>query len=223
MTTKKLFSHIALVSCALTIGASTVRADSYGTYGGSSTPTDLTINKQVQNPVSGAFVDNLGSTDPNFSPGSTVTFHLIVTNSSGETFDPVTVTDKLPDFLTFVGSSIQGTTYDANSKTITMTLPKMIAGESRTVELTVKVADRAAFPSDKSQFCVTNYSKATAPSRPNGDEDTAELCLATSVAGAQILPVAGFEDLATAIPFAALGGIGVVMVGMGTVLKRKTK
>lgn len=174
-------------------------------------PANLTVNKFVKNPITNGFVENLGSTDPTFSPGATVTFKLTVANTSGETFTPVTVIDNFPNYLTYVGSSVAGT-YDANSRQLVMTLQNLIAGETRDIEVTAKVADRSAFASDRDFFCVSNYTKVTAPARPDGDDDSAEFCITTRVGGATNLPVAGFNDLATLIPFLSLGGIGLVLL-----------
>ena len=38
-----------------------------------------------------------------------------------------------------------------------MNLENLIAGESRTIEVTAKVAERSAFASDRDFFCVSNY------------------------------------------------------------------
>ena len=201
---------IVLLSSAIFAG--NVSACSYGSYGDNcSTPVDLTINKEVKNPITNGFVENLGSTDPTFSPGSIVTFRLAVKNSSGETFNPVEVVDQLPDYLTYVSSSVAGT-YDTGKRRLVMKLENLIAGETRTIEVTAKVAERSAFASDRDFFCVSNYTKVTAPARPNGDDDTAELCITTRVGGATNLPVAGFNDFATILPFLSLGGIGLILL-----------
>lgn len=213
---KKLFSQTSVfcflfsVFCLLSsVFVSNVYADSsYGTYGGGSTPTDLVINKEVKNPLTNVFVENLGSMDPTFIPGSTVTYRLVIKNGSGETMNPVTVVDKLPSYLTFVSANY-ASSYDKGTNTVTFTIDNMIAGDTKTIDLTVKVADRSAFPSDRSMFCVINYSKVTAPARPSGDEDTAEACLTT---GPGNLPVAGVNDMFGLLPFLSLGGIGVVLL-----------
>ena len=183
-----------------------------GEYGGtvSCPPTDLTINKEVKNPVSGLFVENLASTDATFSPGSQVLFKLTIKNTSGETFNPVTVKDVLPEFLSYVSGP---GSYDANSRTLAFTLDNLIAGESRTVEILAKVAD--SISSSNGLFCVTNLAQVSAPARPNGDEDTAQLCIQTQVLGVTTLPAAGFNDLLLLVPFAAVGLSGLAL------LKRK--
>lgn len=208
--TLSVLVSIVLLSSAFFAGDAS--ACSYGSYGETCTlPVNLTVNKEVKNPITNVFVENLGSTDPTFSPGSTVTFKLTIKNSSGETFTPVEVVDQFPDYLTYVGSTVQGT-YDAGKRRLVMKLENLIAGESRDIEVTAKVADRSAFASDRDFFCVSNYSKVTASARPDGDDDTAELCITTRVSGAINLPVAGFNDFATLVPFLSLGGIGIVLL-----------
>jgi len=200
-----LFSVFCFLSSVITPKA---YADSYGSYGGGGTPTDLTINKVVKNPISNVYVENLGSTDPTFSPGSIVTFRLVIKNGSGETMNPVTVTDQLPDYLSFVSANVPSST-NKGGNSVTFTLDNMIAGESRTIELTVKIAQKSSFLENRSMFCVSNYSKVTAPARPNGDDDTAELCITT---GPGNLPVAGANDVVALIPFLSLGGIGIALL-----------
>jgi len=208
---KKIFSFLFVLSvlCLLShVTVPKVLADSYGSYGGGETPTDLVINKEVKNPISNVFVENLGSTDPTFSPEATASFKLIIKNGSGETMNPVTVTDQLPEYLSFISANVPSSV-NKGGNSIVFTLANMIAGESRTIDLIVKVASKSAFPAGRSLFCVSNYSKVTAPARPNGDDDTAELCITT---GPGNLPVAGVNDLFAMIPFLSLGGIGIALL-----------
>ena len=203
---KKLFSLLfltILLSYCFIVLPSRVNADSYGTYGGGSTPTDLVINKEVQNPISFIYVENLGSTDPTFSPGAVVHFRLMVKNGSGETMHPVTIIDKLPEYLTFVSASI-ASSYDKGTNTVTFIIENIIAGDTKTIDITAKVVDTSLFPAGRMLFCVTNYAKVTAPARPNGDEDTAELCLTVGTngnTGTTNLPVAGVNDVFAILPF----------------------
>jgi len=208
---KQILLNIACAAILLSsLFASTVAADC--TYGQSCpVPANLTVNKYVKNPITNGFVENLGSTDPTFSPGSIVTFRLAVKNTSGETFHPVEVVDQFPDYLTYVSSTVTGN-YDAGKRRLVMKLENLIAGETRDIEVTAKVSDRSAFASDRDFFCVSNYSSVTAPARPEGDNDTAEFCITTRVGGATHLPVAGFNDFATILPFLSLGGIGLVLL-----------
>lgn len=204
-----IFALICITLLSSALFAGNLSADSYGN--GNPQPANLIINKFVKNPITNLFVDNLGSTDPTFSPGSTVTFKLSVKNTSGETFTPVTVIDTFPDYVTYVSSTVPGT-YDTKIRQLEIKLENLIAGETRDIEVTAKIADRSTFASDRDFFCVSNYTKATTQARPDGDDDTAEFCITTRVKGAENLPVAGFNDLATMLPFLSLGGIGLVLL-----------
>jgi uncharacterized repeat protein (TIGR01451 family) len=180
--------------------------DCGGSYQPACQPVDLTVNKMVKNPVSNVFVENLTVNDPPFSAGSEVLFRLTVKNSSGETYHPVTVRDVLPEHLTFVSGP---GSYDSASRTITFTMDNLVAGESRTVEILTKVVNVA---SNAALFCELNYVKVTAPARPNGDDDTAQFCIQTTVLGADTLPVAGFNDLTILLPFAAAAAGGIALL-----------
>lgn len=170
-------------------------------------PTDLIINKEVKNPATGVFVENLSSTDPTFSPGSEVLFRLTIKNTSGETFSPVRVRDVFPEFLAFEAGPGN---YNATNRTLDFEIDKLPAGESRSFEIIARVEPKAG--SQGNLFCVTNYSVVSAPARPAGDDDTAQLCIQTRVLGAVTLPVAGVNDLMLLIPFAALGLGGLALI-----------
>ncbi len=177
-------------------------------YGGETTckPSDLTINKEVRNPSSLNFVENLSSTDPTFAPGSDVLYRLIIKNSSGETFHPVTVRDVFPSFLTFVAGP---GTYNAGTNTLTFSLDNLIAGETRSVDIMARVSPTDSF-NGKSFVCVNNYAEVRALNR--FDSDTAQICLSNNVLGATTLPVAGENDYLLLLPFAGVGLMGFALL-----------
>lgn len=175
-------------------------------YGGTETcrPSDLLINKQVQNPVSGIFVENLNTGDPTFLPGSNVLFQLTIQNVSGQTFNPVVVKDVLPTYLTFVSGP---GTYDESNRTLTFSLENLIAGETRNIQIMAKV-----LPTSASFVCMNNYAEARADIVGRFDSDTAQFCIKTTVLGATTLPVAGYNDLVLLLPFAGLGLTGIALL-----------
>lgn len=197
-----LFVSIAILGAS--VFAPYAFADSYGT---TTVPNDLTVNKLVKNPITNVFVENLGSNDPTFSPGSTITYRLYVKNGSGETMR-TTLKDTLPQYLSFESASV-ASSYDAANKIVTMDLGDMISGSDKTIEVKAKVANRASFDKNHTVFCTTNYSKVTSPARPNGDDDTANACITTGTAH---LPVAGVNDIAMLIPFLSMGGVGTFLL-----------
>jgi len=192
---------------ALAAGFSPVFADYCTTqYGGTETcrPSDLLINKQVQNPINGNFVENLSSGDSTFSPGSEVLFQLTIKNVSGETFNPVNVKDVLPSYLTFVSGP---GTFDQASRTLTFSLENLIAGETRNVQILTKV-----LPTTVSFVCVNNYADVRAEAVGRFNSDTAQFCIQTNVLGATTLPVAGFNDYLLLLPFAGVGATGIALL-----------
>ncbi|MBI4066220.1 DUF11 domain-containing protein, partial [Candidatus Gottesmanbacteria bacterium] len=170
-------------------------------------PVNLTINKMVKHPTSGLFVENILLTDTPYGPGSEVLYRLVIRNASGETHNPVTVTDQLPAELTFVAGPGTYSTPGKSGGILTFTLENVIAGETRTQEVLVKV--EAATPT---KCDIVNTAKVTSPARPNGDSDTVSICVSKA---APTLPVAGFDDLLLILPFVgtALGGLAMLRKG----------
>ncbi len=197
--------NLIFVLASLFVFAGTVSAQNC-TYGNACQPVDLTVNKMVKHPVNNVFVENIVANGPTYSPGSEVLFRIIVTNSSGETFNPVTVRDVLPEHLTFVSGP---GTYNSTTRELVLTLNNLVAGETRTVEILTKVVNVA---SNAVLFCEHNYVHVSAPARPNGDDDTAQVCVQTTVMGAPTLPVAGYNDLLVALPFAAAGMASIALL-----------
>lgn len=205
--------HIALSLSSLVIGIWTLviappalAQSCTNQYGASVAcqPVNLTINKQVKHPTSGLFVENITSSDTPYSPGSDILYRLIIRNSSGETHNPVTVTDQLPAELTFISGPGTYSTPGKPGGTLTYTLVNLIAGETRTQEVLVKVEPKTPTKCD-----IVNTAKVTSPARPNGDSDTVSICVSTT---APTLPVAGFDDLLLVLPFigTALGGLAML-------------
>ena len=130
---------LSLVACITGFAglASPVYADMCTTqYGGTTTcsPSDLTINKQVFNPITKTYVENLTTTDPTYAPTAEVTYRLTVHNGSGETFQ-ANVKDTLPPYLSFVAGP---GTYNKDTRVLEFRLENLIAGETRTIEILAK-------------------------------------------------------------------------------------
>ena len=218
MNKQHIIVSIAAFVAGLTLLASPVRADMCTTqYGGSQEckPSDLTINKQVKNPITNIYVENLTTTDPTFAPGSEIDYRLMITNSSGDTLSPVNVKDILPPYVTGFSAGQPGTfNFDTTNHTLTFTINYIPAGDTRSFDLRFRVADASQFPAGKSLFCVTNVAEVSSNNR--NDSDSAQACLQNGqVSGVTTLPVAGFNDFALLIPFA-----GVALSGFALLKKR---
>lgn len=206
---KTIASFVSLSALALIMGTSLVFADDCkNSYGATipCQPNNLTVNKQVQDPVSGSFVDNI--TSARFTNGNTVVYRLIVENTSGETFTSVKLEDKLPDNVEYIDSFPTGT-YDTTGKTVHINLGAIPAGEKRTAFIWAKVV--GPFPTDD-PFCRDNWIKVTSPERPYGYTDTARICITNKVLGATTLPTAGVNDIVMMLPLLAMAGTGIALM-----------
>lgn len=207
MTSKQIASQSFVAIATTMLMTSSVIAQSYGTYGSGNgeTPNDLTVNKKVYNPVKKEYTENLSVTDTLYKPGEIIMYEITVTNGSGETMNPVTVKDTLPPHTTFYsGPGV----YNKNDNTVTFEEANMIAGAQKTYYLGTKV-NAENLPT--TTFCVTNTVRVNSPTRPNGDDDTAQACISATNAVATRLPTAGFNTLAMLVPSLAMGAIGMIM------------
>lgn len=219
----------------LAVNAGTVQAagTNYGTsqcqpiYGGGEncvkTP-QFELNKTVQNPQTQSYVDNLGVSDPKYTATQTVTFKITVKNTSGETLTNLTLKDTLPNYVEYVSGT---GTYDAKSKTLSMTLDKLEKNEVRDFFVQAKVVDASKLPSDESTTCVANQVTVTAMGKTA--QDNAQFCI-EKAANPQVskggLPV--YPPLA-AKTTPATGAESLALIGLipsaiaGLALRRKSK
>jgi uncharacterized repeat protein (TIGR01451 family) len=215
MTSKHIATFITATAAAFLL-ASPVKAggnctDQYGSTVPCQ-PTNLNINKQVQDPVSGLFVENI--TTPEFSQGDTVTFKLTVTNNSGETFTQVLVNDGMPSNLVIDDVSTDQNTgvhisVSSDNKQLQVGFDQLTVNQQANIYVISHLV--GAYPSGDS-FCEDNYANVSAPARPNGDTNFARFCVANKVGGTTSLPVTGVEDLAYIIPFAITGIGGLALL-----------
>lgn len=221
---KLLFSLFALALFFL-LNTGVVSANSsscqiiYG--GGQVCPQNVsfTVKKEVRKPNSTTvFVSDLSINDPKFTPNSKVFFKITIKNTGTAEIRNMTITDTLPQFVTFVsGGKVSG-------KTVTITLDKLTPGASRSFDVEAKVVDASLLPQDKGTVCVINKAKGEVSGE--SAEDSTQFCIERKVLGAnptpqvvtttppKTVPTTGPEML----PLLALVASGVT----GILLRKKT-
>jgi len=219
MTSKSIIFTL-LVTTALLVARPVYADGCNGQYGGQygdgcPLPNNLNINKQVQDPMTGLYVENV--TTPKFSQGNKVVFKLIVTNTSGETFFPVYVNDTVPENLVIDDADVTKVNKDgkkkikisSDKKHVKVEVDELPAGASFDVYIWTHLV--GTYPTDD-QFCRDNWADVHSPQRPEGDKNFARFCVANKVLGASTLPTAGASDLLYMLPFAlsGLGGIAIM-------------
>ena len=195
-------------------------------YGGGQTcnTTALTLNKEVQNPQSGEFVNSLGINDPKFSPGQTATFRLTVTNNGNDRLNNITIKDTLPQFLTFVSGT---GSFDSGSKVLTITVDGLNGGESKSFTFQAKAADANTLPADQGITCVVNQATATADNNLSA-QDNAQMCiqkqvLSTTKGGLLVFPAPNVTSTPPTGPEAWVLATLVSSFGAGLAFRRRTK
>lgn len=153
-----------------------VYADCEPIYGGgvSCQPSSISITKNVFNPATNAFVHDLGTNDPNFRPGDSVTFQITVTNTGTTNLGSIHITDTLPSLMTFgQGPGV----FNAGTNAITFTLSSLPAGQAQTFTFSTLVFDVSRFPENQDTQCLTNLAVATVDSDGTNSQDSSQFCI----------------------------------------------
>lgn len=194
-------------------------------YGGGQTcigQGDLTINKMVQNPQTGGFVDSLSVTDPRFSPDQNITFQISVANPGNAILSQVTITDTFPAFVNFVSGPGN---FNNSTRQLVFQISDLKPGETRTFTVVGKIATSGSLPSNQAITCDVNQSLATANGKTA--QDNSQFCIEKQVTvtkgGLPILPVPQKQFQAPPTGPEMLPLIGLIPAGLGGfMLRRKT-
>lgn len=168
-------------------------------YGGGQTcppPGDISVDKTVQNPENGVFVNNLTVNDPKYTPGQSVSFKVVVTNTTGTKISKVTINDIFPSYLTF--ESGPGN-YDSGKNTLTFSLDNLNGGESKSFDLKAKVTDSANIPFTNGVVCVVNQVTGTTSDNKSAS-DNSQLCIQKETVTKGGLPVEPAPKVTTTPP-----------------------
>jgi len=184
---------LSVVATALVAGASYADSNCQPIYGGGQTcitSTNILINKRVQNPNNGQFVDNLSINDPRFVANQNVIFQLVVTNTGNTNLDKVVVKDIFPQFINFVSGPGN---FDTNSKTLTFEVNNLVAGESRTFSVEGRISTDKDLTAGSGINCIVNQATAQIVSNGQMSQDNSQLCIQKGVApttkgGLPVLP-----------------------------------
>ena len=134
---------------------------------------ELQLDKQVHNPDTNSFVDNLSLHTHYFKANDEITFKLKVTNTGDEKFSSVHVKDTLPSYLYLTSGSLDYYITDLE------------VNETDEREFKAKVVENNNLP-NQSLTCVVNTGEAWA--NDNHASDTSQVCIEKKV---ETLPATG--------------------------------
>lgn len=203
---RTLFTLLTLTIFSLSlapIARAAVRCESQ--YGGGEVcykTGEIQLNKQVYNPDSSSFVDNLSVNTHYFKGDQEITFRIKVKNVGDKTLDSVHVKDYLPSYLHLTSGDLD---YHINDLSV---------GETDEREIKVKVVDEDDLPS-QSITCVVNRAEAWADDEH--DSDTSQVCLKrynyTTTTTTTYLPATGpkFNQLIALLALGC-GALGIYLL-----------
>ena len=157
-----------------TPSSSAQSSDCQPIFGGGQTCTQgsvVALNKEVKNPQTNQFVDNL-DTSTIFTPGDTISFRITVKNISQKAITNTNVLDVFPAFVDF--SKGPGT-YDFQTKTLTISVDKLDPGQSQVFLLDGIVESKDQLPTDQNRICVANQAVMSGTSQTS--DDNARFCI----------------------------------------------
>lgn len=196
---------ITLVSPKLTFADGNTRCETQ--YGGTQicvSTGQLQINKEVLDPISNKYVDNLGINNYKFAPGEVATFRISVRNVGDNNLSKVSVSDSpQSEFLSLASGNLN---FD---------LTDLKPGEVRSTEVKLRVADASKMPQNN-VICVINSAEAVSDS--NRDKDSAQLCLERKTVVPVVtkaLPPTGAQDWLFAIFGGASSFAGIRLMKFG--------
>ena len=168
----------------------------YG-YGQTCPSVGIAVNKTVQNPSTGSFVDNLSVSDPKFHAENIVTFRINVTNTSNSAIPQVIVRDTFPQLTSFIFGPGN---FDSNTKVLTFELTSLQPSESRTFTVQGKVVPENQLPANMGITCPVNTA-GVATNTGQSASDTAQFCIEHRVLGVGTtsnvteIPASGVEPM----------------------------
>ena len=230
---KKFLSVILSVALLALVSKTTTAYADYGCqpiYGGGQTCVtqgNLLVNKTVENPSTGAFVDNLSVNDPKYNPSQTINFQISVTNTGNSVISQAAIVDTMPVYVAFVSGP---GSYNATTKQLTFQVMNLNPNETRVFTLEGQVDNSNGLPSNQTVTCDVNQVTGTGDNGQTSS-DNAQFCIqnstpttpTTTKGGLPIYPVPQQQFTTPATGPEALPLIGIFGSAIsGFILRKKS-
>lgn len=202
-----LFAVVFIFTCA---GSSVLAYDSQ--YGPSPVQS-IILDKMVNRPDNGSYVDNLSASDPRFAPGQDVWFQIKVKNPNDQILYGVTVKDFVPDYLEVIATP---GSYNSDNRTITINAGDFGGQEEKVYTVHARVVGSGSIADNKGIFCLVNRSQAYNSSV--SDEDTAQFCVEKTVRQVSTITTIPSTGPEMGLALLALNAFGF---GVGMRLRKK--
>ena len=147
-------------------------------YGGGETCTTapLGIAITVLNPATNTFVHTLGTTDPAYKAGNSITFQIKATNNTNQPISQLTITNTLPEFVNYSTSPGK---YNPNTRQLTFIGNNVAANQEQKFTIVGRIAAENQLPANQSLVCRNSQVTATTTDGKTA-QDTAQFCIQTT-------------------------------------------
>lgn len=163
-------------------------------YGAKCPTGNLFIDKKIQNPTTGEFVETLNANEANFLIGQEINFKIEVKNTGNVELKNINIQDRLPTFTEFVSGPGK---LDTGTNILSWVIGNLKPGESQFFDLKVKIKSDKGLP-QKGMTCLTNFAEADTDKL--SAQDMAGFCIQTQILGqATELPQTGVGETATLV------------------------
>ncbi len=180
-----------------------------GDYGGGEKEEvlELEIDKEVWNPETGDWEDNIDREEHVFSPNGLVTYRLRYRNAGNVDLENVEIIDQLPSYIDFITGPGR---YNSDTREFSYTVGHL-EQDSRWRSITLDVRVSVDLAQD---LCLKNLSWIYQDGKEM-DNDEAWICVAVEekVLGVEKLPVSGASATANLI------GLSLMLILAGLILK----
>ncbi|MBI2442621.1 MAG: DUF11 domain-containing protein [Candidatus Levybacteria bacterium] len=117
---------------------------------------DFKVDKKMQTPKNGSYVDQIPENETKIAPERTMIFRIQVTNKTNRTLRNINITDTLPSVVEFVKAN---PTVRQNRQQLTYTINSLEAKKTSTLNIEAKVKAKDGLPEDDT-LCVANQVSA---------------------------------------------------------------
>lgn len=179
MKTRFIKDSIFVATTAAALGVAFMNPSaSLAQYAGAATTRQITINKQVKNPVTGNFMENIDASTYVFLNNQPVVYKIGVTNTGSATLSNIQVQDALPQVLTYVSSD---GSFDQNSRNLNFTIPSLGSGQSKEFLINTSVAAATTKGGVTIASCPVNQAVVKVDELSASDQST--ICIGPQILG----------------------------------------
>src|SRR5258708_7122882 len=173
-----VFLSITILLSIILTGSANADTNCQSIYGGGETCSSdtITVTKQVLNPSTNYYVDNLATTDTHYRPNSPIYFKITIQNTSNAPIPRIVVKDTIDNTHEFLDYTSSPGNFDKKTKTLTYVINGLQSGQQSVIIIAGRILSSQNLPTNQSLICTANTAIATL-NNPQATETTSQFCI----------------------------------------------